>query len=262
MVETKPANRQISMTKELLTLDIESTGLNPATDRIITLALTSQFEEHEWMLNPGVEISEEIQNLTGITNEAVRGCPEFKAHAAEIHDIVSKSDLLGFNLLNFDVVILWEEFYRAGIEWDLSKTLIIDSGNIFKKKEERSLSAGVRFYCNREHIGAHGAKADCLATQDVFSAQLERYPDLGAMDRAKLAEFSRFDDRLTLDGKIVKGPDGSPTYNFGKNKGVRVKDDLGFAYWILGRDFPTQTRMVLRKIVNQYEGVLLEDNHS
>lgn len=249
--------------KPLLTLDLETTGTNVATDRIISLALTDDFDGTEWRFNPGIPIPPEVEVLTGIKNEDVAHRPAFKQKAAEIHTAVKDVDLLGFNLLNFDIPILWEEFYRAGIEWDLSKTLVIDSGNIFKKKEERSLSAGVRFYCNREHTGAHGAMQDCIATQDVFRAQLQRYPDLGAMDRAKLAEFSRFDDRLTLDGKIVKGPDGAPIYNFGKNKGVKVAADLSFAYWILGRDFPAQTKQVLRKLVNQYEGNLLnpDDNN-
>lgn len=244
--------------RPLCVFDIEGTGTNPASDRIVTLAIqkidgrvTSTFG---YECNPGVQMSDEVIAIHGITNEAVAAWAPFKRWAQEIFMVIKGCDLLGFNLFNYDIPLLWEELNRCGIEWPLDGVRVIDAGNVFKKKEERSLPAAVQFYLNHEHEGAHDAHADVSATLDVLNAQLDRYPDLRAMSLDDLATFSRFDERIDLAGKIVKGADGRPTYTIGKVRGIAVEDDPGFAYWMLGKDFSANTKMVLRKILNEFEG--------
>lgn len=244
--------------KPLLALDIETTGLNITQDHIIQVGLYSPFEvEREWLIQPPVPIPPEIEELTGITNDRVKDCPQFGQVADEIHEsLAGKSmmpaDLLVFNGYSFDVPFLYEEFARAGIEWDLTGVEVIDVGNIFKRKEERTLSAAVKFYCGREHVGAHGALSDCEATFDVASRMALTYPDLNTFmsNRGALAHYSRYDeDRLSFDGKIIQ-KDGEAYYNFGKCKGVRVKDDPGYGEWMLRGDFPAQTKNAVRKALN------------
>lgn len=246
--------------KPLLYLDAETTGLNPATDAIVSLALHcsdgGDTYNRDWIFKPWKPIPLEVEQLTGITNEMVQHCPPFQSAAAEIHNALSKCDLAGFNLRHFDIPILWEELNRCAIEWNLDDTLVIDAGVIFKKKEARTLSAAMQFYCGKPHEGAHCALADCRATRQVLEAQLNRYPDLAALDRAALAKASEYDGPrpLTFDGKIIEGPDGDAIYNFGQNtKGVKVRDDINFAYWILSKDFPVQTKTALRKLLDHYE---------
>jgi DNA polymerase-3 subunit epsilon len=234
--------------------DIEATGVDVTKDRIVSIYIDvlypdGQRQSKEWRCNPGFEMSAEVVAIHGITNEAVKDCPPFKEQARGIYSAIRGCDLGGFNLLNFDVPLLWEEFHRAGIKWSLRGVEIIDVGNIFKKKEERTLSAGVRFYCGREHTGAHSADADVRATIDVLDAQLKRYSDLNGLPVSALAKFSQFDDRVDLAGKIVRNKDGEPVYSFGNSKGVRVKDDPGFARWMLGKDFSENTKQALRSIL-------------
>lgn len=251
----------MNLTKPLIVFDIESTGVDVAKDRIVTLAATrinnsDEFcfppEPRKWLFNPGVKMTDEVVAVHGITNEMVSGQPSFKSAAHQIHELFRGCDLAGFNLLNFDIPILWEELYRCDIEWHVDGR-IIDVGNIFKKKEERTLSAAVQFYCGRSHGSAHDAGGDVQATIDVLDAQLARYPDLGVMDVQALSEFSRFDDRCDLAGKIVKDKEGFPCYSFGKSKGRRVKDDPSFAYWMLKTDFPAQTKNVLQKYLRHLD---------
>ncbi len=243
--------------RKIVCFDCECTGLDVAKDRVVTLALQrfggERVRDTIFRCNPGVQMSDEVIAVHGITNEMCAEWPTFESQAPDIFDEINGHDLVTFNGLNFDVPILFEEFNRCGIEWSLDGIRIIDAGNVFKKKEERTLSAAVQFYLDRNHDGAHSADADVAATLDVLNAQLARYPDLSAMSIDELAAFSKFDDRIDLAGKIVKGKDGRPTYNIGKARGVAVEDDPGFGRWILDKDFSANTKMVLRKIFEEIE---------
>lgn len=241
-----------------VSLDIESTGTNTATDAIVSIGIVMCVPGQDIIyyrkFKPWKPIPPEVEKIIGITNEEVECEETFAQHAKEIFEQhIQPHDLLGFNINGFDVPILWEEFYRAGIEWDLSKHLVVDVGTLWKKLEERTLESAVRKFLGREHMNAHNAAQDAVATWHVFSNMRSTFPQL-KMPLTELAEFSKFDDRknqITLDGKIVKGPDGDPIYNFGKPKGIKVKDDIGFAYWILGKDFPANTRIWLRNYLDE-----------
>lgn len=237
--------------KQVICFDIESTGTDPATDRIVQFAgrnLTTLYEVN-WLVNPQRPIPPEAFTIHGICDADVSQLPPFAQRAQSIYEWIKDADLLGFNLSNFDVPLLWEEFYRCGIEWDLSDTKIFDAGTLFKRREERTLAAAVQFYCGREHTDAHDAGSDVAATCDVWRAQLEKY-SLAKADRDALAKESAYDEvRVDLAGKIVVGKDGRPTYNIGKVKGTAVEDDRGFGYWMLNKDFSQNTKMHLNRIL-------------
>lgn len=242
--------------KPLLSFDIESTGTNVATDRIIQLAITDGEASYEWVCNPGVPIPASSSAIHGFTDADVAGMPPFSECATAIHAMVKDADLVGFNISNFDVPLLWEEFYRCGVEWDLSETKILDAGTLFKRREERTLEAAVKFYLDRELVDAHDALSDATATLDVWNAQLRRY-GLKNASRDELERASNYEEkRVDLAGKIVIGKDGRAVYNFGKSKGVAVVDDTGFAYWMLHKDFSENTKSALRKII--YQGAVAE----
>jgi DNA polymerase III subunit epsilon len=242
--------------RPLIIFDCEATGLDVAKDRIVTLG-ARRFGEiastHLFKCNPGIRMSDEVVSIHGITNEMCAAWEPFKVQAQSIFQLINGCNLVTFNGLNFDIPLLWEEFYRCGIEWNLEGIRILDAGNVFKKKEERTLSAAVRFYLEREHLAAHDALGDVEATLDVLNAQLSRYSDLQSMSIDELDKFSRFDDRLDLAGKIVRSADGRATYNIGKNRGIAVEDDTGFAQWMLNRDFSANTKMVVLKVLNEIE---------
>lgn len=241
--------------RPLCVLDVESTGTNTVTDRIISIGIVKIMpdgeREHFYRtFNPGRTIPDDVVRLTGITNEAAASSPPFTAKAGEtIVNFLDGCYLGGFNLLNFDLPIIAEEMARVDVAFKVDFARVIDAGNIFKKMEERTLSAASRFYLGRAHDGAHHALEDARVTGDVLAAQVGRYPDLAAMSMTELAAFSQFDQRIDIAGKLVRGPDGDPVYNFAKVKGTKVKDDLGFAQWMLGKDFPRETKARLEEIL-------------
>lgn len=237
--------------KPIICFDLEATGPDPAMDRIVQFAARRLPDGYsvDWLINPGRPIPVEVSEIHGITDADVADLPGFEQRAKSIHSFFQGCDLLGFNLSNFDVPLLWEEFHRAGIEWDLSDTRILDAGTLFKRREERTLSAAVQFYCGRAMEDAHNAMADVDATIDVWHAQMQRY-ELSGADREKLETESNYEEkRVDLAGKIIIGKDGRPTYNIGKVKGTAVEDDPGFGHWMLARDFSQNTKMHLTKIL-------------
>jgi DNA polymerase III subunit epsilon len=252
-----------NLTRPLCFFDIEGTGLDTGKDRIVSLFIVKYMPagpqtRMSGFFYPGFAMDPKVIAIHGITDEHVRGCPRFEDEAQKYFEFIDGCDLGGYNLLNYDIPMLAEEFYRAGLEWrvqdDKGNPLvrILDAGNIFKKKEERTLSGAVQFYCGREIEGAHSAEADTLATADVLAAQLVRYPDLSAMSIDQLAEFSRFEKRLDLAGKIGIDAEGDPIYNIGgpDRRGRKVKDDPGFAEWMLKKDFPRQTKHVVAEYLH------------
>lgn len=251
-------NTKLELTRPLAFLDVEATGVDPATDKIVSLAIVKMLpgdmlreavdETFYWQFNPERSMSAEVIAIHGITNEAAAQMRPFLESAALVHAALKGCDLSGFNLRNYDIPIIWEELYRAKIEWDLEGVRVIDAGTIFKKKEERTLSAAMQFYCGKTNENAHHAMADTLASREVLSAQIQRYADLGKMGLGELAEFSKLEDRVDLAGKIVM-KNGVAVYNLRRVQDVPVVDDPGFAEWMLERDFSANTKMHLRRIL-------------
>jgi DNA polymerase-3 subunit epsilon len=247
---------KLNLKRPLVVFDIETTGTNVVKDRIVSLsALKVQpdgsREQRTWVVNPGVNISDEVAAIHGITNEMVADKPTFKEVARQVVDFIKDSDLAGYNSNKFDIPVLAEELMRAEVEFDMKKRLAIDVQNIFHRMEQRTLSAAYKFYCNKELENAHSADADTLATFEVLLGQLDRYPDLQG-DVAFLSEFSNRQKVADYAGFIAFDEDDEEIFTFGKHKGKKVKailkQDPGHFAWMLNADFPLYTKKVLTAI--------------
>jgi DNA polymerase-3 subunit epsilon len=172
--------------------------------------------------------------------------------AKTLADFLEGCDMAGFNSSRFDVPMLAEEFLRAGVEFDISKRKFVDVQIIFHKKEQRTLEAAYRFYCDKELDNAHSAEADAVATYEVLKSQLERYPDLVNDINVLSKEFSSFNDNVDFAGRIVLNEKGVEVFNFGKHKGKAVaevfKKEPSYYAWMMEGDFPLNTKQVITKI--------------
>lgn len=247
---------KLNITNPICAVDVETTGTNTGTDRIVTMSVIKYFPSiqypvvSEWLINPEIEIPTEATAIHGITNEMVRGKPTFKDLADELHNCFKGCDMIVYNK-GFDPIIIAEEFARVRIEYPTQETKIIDPLKIFFKKEERTLSAALKFYCNKEMEGAHDASNDIRATIEVFNAQLERYTDL-TNDIDSISEYCETKGRIDAGGKFAYDSDGDEIFTFGQNKNKKVKDNLGMLDWMLGRDFPSTTKIWCRKFLEKY----------
>ena len=249
---------KLQLKKQIVFLDIESTGLNLTKDRIVEIGLLKINTDHSqerkiWRFNPEIPIPEEITAIIGIRDEDVADKPFFKNLARELQNFIGSADLAGFNIFKFDLPMIMEEFLRAGIDFDLSKRKVIDVQRIFHTMEKRNLSAAYAFYCGKELVDAHSAMADTDATFEVFAAQLEKYAELGDnVDSINAAIGNPDDNIIDLVGRIVRHEDGSEMFNFGKYKGHKVTDvlkkDPGYYNWIMTSDFTEYTKKKMTEI--------------
>ena len=147
--------------------------------------------------------------------------------------------------------MLIEEFRRAGITFDISRTKMVDVQTIYHKREPRTLSAAYKFYCGKNLDEAHSASADTRATYEVLKAQLQYYGDLPT-DIDGLAEYSSHGRNVDFVGRLVWNDDKKEVINFGKHKGKLaeqvLRDDPGYYGWIMQGDFPQNTKDCFARI--------------
>ena len=221
---------ELILKKPICFFDLETTGVNVATDRIVEIAILKVFpngnkESHTWRVNPGMPIPEAASAIHGITDAMVANEPTFKELAPKVYALIKDSDLGGFNSNRFDIPLLAEELLRAEVDFDMKKALAVDVQTIFHKMEKRTLEAAYKFYCDKDLNDAHSAAADTNATYEVLKSQLDKYPEL-ENDIAFLSDFSSHKDHADFAGFISYNENGAEVFSFGKYKGNLVVDIL------------------------------------
>lgn len=246
----------LSLKRPIAFLDLETTGINIATDRIVEISVLKidpggKEDSLTIRLNPEMPIPEQASAIHGIYDKDVADEPTFKEIARNLAYFLEGCDLSGYNALRFDLPLLAEEFIRAEVEFDLKKRRCVDVQVIFQKKEPRTLSAAYQFYCQKELVNAHTAEADTLATYEILKSQLDQYPDL-QNDIDFLADFSSHNRFVDFAGRIVYNDKDVEVFNFGKHKGKPVADILrnepSYYSWMMNGDFPKYTKRVLTEI--------------
>src|SRR6187402_2659021 len=223
----------LQLTKPLAFIDLETTGVNLATDRIIEIAIVKVLPDGKRsvkrkLIHPQMAIPKQSSDVHGITDEMIKDAPSFKEVAHELKQMLDGCDIAGYNSNRFDIPMLVEEFLRADVDFDMKGRRLLDVQNIFHKMEQRTLSA----------------------TYEILVAQLERYPDLGTsidsvlklIGEESIVDFAR---RFILEN-------GIEIFNFGKYKGKAVADVLRsepqYYDWMMKGDFPQYTKQKLTEI--------------
>ena len=247
---------ELNLTRPICFFDLETTGIDVAKDRIVEIAVFKVFpngnkESKTWLVNPTIPIPLQTTAVHGITNEKVANEPTFKELSSVIYNMIKDSDLAGYNSDRFDIPLLAEELLRAGVDFDMKGRVSVDVQTVFHKKEERTLSAALKFYCGENLVNAHSAEADTMATYEILKAQLDRYSDLDN-DMKSLSEFTTRKRLADFAGMIAFDDDDDEIFAFGKHKGVKVNKVLdtepGYYSWIQNADFPLYTKKVLTAI--------------
>lgn len=248
---------ELNLKNPIVFFDLETTGTNVVHDRIVEISFlkvqpNGQKEVKTKRINPEMPIPAESTAIHHISDEDVKDAPTFKQIAKSLADQIEGCDLAGYNSSRFDIPLLAEEFLRAGIDIDFTRKKLIDVQIIFHKKEQRTLEAAYKFYCDKTLDDAHSAEADTIATYEVLKGQLDKYDDL-PNDMGQLAEeYSFFNDNVDLAGRIIRNEHGVEVFNFGKHKGKSVaevfKKEPSFYAWMMDADFSLNTKQVLTKI--------------
>jgi DNA polymerase-3 subunit epsilon len=254
----------LQLTRPIAFIDLETTGVNLSTDRIVEIAIVKLLPDgtrqvKRKLLNPQIPIPQSSSDIHGITDEMVKDAPTFKQAGNEIKQFLENCDLGGYNSNRFDIPVLMEEFLRADMDVDLSDRRMIDVQHIFYQMEPRTLTAAYKFYCEKELENAHSAEIDITATVEVLHAQLLRYEKLGrtvdsilaTIGEEKIVDYAR---RFIFDDKGVE------VFNFGKYKGKSVSDVLRnepqYYDWMMKGDFPMHTK---KKLTEMFSKTLLKN---
>ncbi len=248
----------LTVSRPLAIIDLETTGINVATDKIIEIAIVKLLPDGTTLnkrkfINPQIPIPKSSSDVHGITNEMVKDAPVFKQVANEIKQFLDNCDLGGYNSNRFDIPMLVEEFLRAGLEFSMEGRKLIDVQKIFHSMEQRTLAAAYKFYCNKVLTNAHSAEADAMATLEILHAQVVRYPEIGITIESILNCIGE-EDCVDFARRMIMA-DGIEIFNFGKHKGKAVAEVLKaepqYYDWMMKGDFPMNTKQKLTEILNR-----------
>lgn len=243
----------IKLTRPLISVDIESTGVDAAEDRIVELALITlqpdgTRESKCRRINPGVPIPPIATEVHGITDAGVKDSPSFAQIARSLAKMFEGCDITGYNIEGFDLPMLAAEFGRAGVtSWPQEGTLIVDAYRIFKAQEPHTLKQAFATYCEKD-LGddAHSAEADAGAALSVLLAQSLYYIGDERATLASLVPLQRHEDWIDTTGK-AKWVGKIPVVNFGKWSGTPLEQvDAGYFDWVEKKDFPEDFKAICR----------------
>ena len=249
----------LQLTRPIAFIDLETTGVNLSTDRIVEIAIIKLLPDEtrqvkRKLINPQIPITQASSDIHGVTNEMVKDAPTFRQAANEIKQFLENCDLGGYNSNRFDIPMLMEEFLRAEMDVDLTDRRLVDVQHIFYSMEPRTLTAAYKFYCQKDLVNAHSAEADIEATVEVLEAQLQKYDQLGnsldsifsVIGEERIVDYAR---RFSFDEQ------GIEIFNFGKYKGKAVAEILRvepqYYDWMMKGDFPLHTKKKLTELFNR-----------
>lgn len=260
---------KLNLKRPIAFFDLESTGVNVASDRIVELSFLKinpdgTEEIRTRRINPTIPIPLEASLIHGIYDEDVVNEPTFSQVANDLAKFLKNADLGGYNSNKFDIPMLVEEFLRTDIDFEMDGKKTVDVQNIFHQMEQRTLKAAYKFYCSKEIEHAHSAEADIKATYEVLLAQLDKYKEVEFQDKKgnksvpvvndveSLHKFSTLNQVVDFAGRMVFGEDGIEVFNFGKHKGKKVEavfiSEPSYFEWMMHGDFTLDTKHKLTQI--------------
>lgn len=235
----------MKLDRPLVVLDLETTGTNVQTDRIVDIALVTLHPDgrrESWasLVNPGVPIPKDASEVHGITDTMVAEAPTFREVASEVAERIGDADIGGFNVRRFDLPLLRAEFERIGkVFAPLGR--VVDAQEVYHHHFRRDLSAASRQYLGVEHVGAHRAESDAAVTLEILRMQAGFH----SLTVEQMAVIFRPPNAVDADGKLV-WREGYACFTFGKHNGHSLqwtaKHDPSWLAWVQRSDFSQEVK--------------------
>jgi DNA polymerase-3 subunit epsilon len=231
----------------LLAFDIEATGLDPYEDRILELAVIRVDDDalvFHAFFDPERAIPADAAAVHGITREDVAGCPTFRTCAEAIQRLVDGAVLVGFVSRRYDTLLLDAELRRGGQRGlDLATVQEIDLYRVWRESEPRDLGTAVRRFLDRDHQMAHRAVPDTA----VLPPLLREMARVFGYTHEDMIRLSRPEWEVDRSAKLRLDSDtGEVMFNFGRHRGQPVRLNDEYLEWMMGADFPPDTKVAIR----------------
>lgn len=248
----------LELTRPIAFIDVQSTGLDPATARIVALAVVKVMPDGERhsrsvTVDPGVPIPAGATAVHGITDDDVAGLPAFKAYASALADHLADCDIAGFGVERFGAPLLEAELRRSGVDFSLRDRAVIDAMAIFHKKEPRDLPAAHELFVGgpspaRETM--ENGDETAIAALEILEGELEVYEDI-PRDVPGIQRFLNPipDNALDQEGMFVWSSEGDAVFNFGRYRGeglLKVAEEApDYLAWMADRpDFSDEVKQI------------------
>lgn len=248
---------------KLLAFDLETTGLDTGTDRVIEfcfLSLTPDLEvngKYHSLVNPERPIPPESSEIHGITDADVADKAPFAAHANRIQGLVEQSILVAHNG-TFDMAVLNAELVRAGLQGISPSHPLIDTLTIERYVNSHKLEPTYERYEGKPFDHAHRADADTHATVAVLRGQMREHASKlpHGVDQVVASEIKRLagheeKEFLDHDHRFYRDSEGVVRFNFGQHRGLEVKAARGYLEWMLRREFSQDTMRVVKALLEK-----------
>jgi DNA polymerase-3 subunit epsilon len=257
--KTKKIMSMLKLKRPLVIFELKTTGIAVSSDKIFEIAYLKIFpngrvREDSFYLNPETELSDISSVIHNIENEDLLKESTFRQKSKELWDIFYDCFYCGFSIVDFDLLILRREFIRLGLDFYYSSEDIIDLKVIFNYMEPRTLSVAYKHFCNKEHISVHHAKKDVEVIAEILEAQVNKYEEIRSINFINEIHGFR-NERATEHESKFYWRKGEAYFNFSKYKDSPLSEiafyDPEFLEWILGADFSSQVKNIVRKALRR-----------
>lgn len=243
-------NDLLRLERPLFVIDLETTGVDPATDRIVEFAYLRfgpnpnvAKEAYSILINPGVPIPAAAVAVHDISDGDVASAPRWSQLAASVARGFTNCDFAGKNV-RFDLKLLSAEMARANVAWSYEGARIVDADRVEQLLEPRDLTSLYKRRLGKDLVDAHGALTDCHAVAEVLVAQLDTQKLPLNLD---LLHKKLWPGWIDDDGKF-KFYDGEPCVAFGKHRGKPMRQvPRGYFDWICKGDFSPMTKAIAER---------------
>ena len=254
----------------IIFFDLEGTNKYASTARIVQIAIkkvmptkTNSITDCEILvknrlIKPEINIPQESIDIHGITNESVENEVMFKEISKSLYSFIKDCDFVGYNIIQYDLPLLRNEFARWGITFDYLNNKIIDIYLVEKflnknAKMSYSLSETYKRYYKKHFDNAHDAMADVNATYDIFEKQLNTIKyNWCYIDDVMEHIMPPLNLRYIKEEKslIKENIDGIHLWNFGKYKGMPLYTNKNYCKWFLTQEsFPNNYKNIVKKYI-------------
>ena len=168
-------------------VDVETTGLDPKTDRIVEIGVVKfrngrKTGSRSWLVNPGMPIPSSAVKIHGITTDMVRKSPDFAEVFPMFKDYIGDTIVLAHQA-RYDISFFNAEVRRAGLEGPRNR--VIDTLPVFRQwfpKASRHTLTFMEEYLGLESHGAHRGMTDANIVFEVFKAGVATKPSQITLD--------------------------------------------------------------------------------
>lgn len=237
-----------------ITIDTETTGTNPASDRIVAIAWQVVTDGvpgpvESSLVRPLVPIPASATKVHGIDDDRANTAPPWTAVYPRFVAARGAIDTVVGHNVTFDLKVIAAECARYQLAWR-PFPYVLDTLRIWQVLEPRTLTDAMRrFAPTVPFTDAHEAGADVTAATAVWLAQAKdvRLPiDVAAL-HALL--WPKAVGALDPDGKIVYR-DGAARWAFGKHSGTPLdRTPRPYLEWVLGADFSTEVKTLIMAVL-------------